>query len=118
MLPLYDEGYLPPEAIADRVRIKGRGGTVLQPAIDLLDHAPDFPKDGPILIITDAQCDQPPSQARPRLPDPGGCETTIRPDRKVFRVEIDCSTSDFGSARTEICSFAESEMPSFTRRSS
>jgi predicted metal-dependent peptidase len=54
----YDEGYLPPEAIADRVRIKGRGGTILQPAIDLLERADDFPKDGPLLVITDGACDR------------------------------------------------------------
>jgi hypothetical protein len=30
---------------------------VLQPGIDLLEAAPDFPKDGPILLITDGYCD-------------------------------------------------------------
>lgn len=54
----YDEGYMPPEDIAGRVRVKGRGGTVLQPGIDLLEEAEDFPKDGPILVITDGQCDK------------------------------------------------------------
>lgn len=49
----YDAGYLTPEDIADRVLVKGRGGTRLQPAVDLLTHAKDFPKDGPILLITD-----------------------------------------------------------------
>lgn len=49
----YDAGYLSPEDIAGRVQVKGRGGTVLQPGIDLLEKAPDFPKNGPILIITD-----------------------------------------------------------------
>jgi predicted metal-dependent peptidase len=53
----YDQGYMPPEAIADRVKIKGRGGTILQPGIDLLETAEDFPKDGPLLIITDGVCD-------------------------------------------------------------
>ena len=33
--------------------MKGRGGTALQPAVDLLEKAEDFPKDGPVLIITD-----------------------------------------------------------------
>lgn len=50
----YDAGYLAPEDIAGRVMVKGRGGTAMQPAVDLLEHAKDFPKDGPILIITDA----------------------------------------------------------------
>lgn len=49
----YDAGYLAPEEIAGRVEVKGRGGTVLQPGIDLLETAKDFPKDGQILIITD-----------------------------------------------------------------
>ncbi len=54
----HDAGYLEAEAIADRVRVVGRGGTVLQPGIDLLETVFDFPKDGPILVITDAQCDR------------------------------------------------------------
>lgn len=50
----YDIGYVAPEDIAGRVVVKGRGGTILQPAVDLLENAENFPKDGPILIITDA----------------------------------------------------------------
>ncbi|MEV6300718.1 hypothetical protein AB0M02_15020 [Actinoplanes sp. NPDC051861] len=53
----YDAGYLPVDEIAGRVRVRGRGGTVLQPAIDLLEHAADFPPAGPILVITDGECD-------------------------------------------------------------
>lgn len=49
----YDIGYVTPEDIAGRVEVKGRGGTVLQPAVDLLERAADFPKEAPILIITD-----------------------------------------------------------------
>ena len=49
----YDAGYISPEDIAGRVAVKGRGGTILQPGIDALESAKDFPKDGPILIITD-----------------------------------------------------------------
>lgn len=48
-----DAGYLPPEEIAGRVEVTGRGGTVLQPGIDCLEKATDFPKTGPILVITD-----------------------------------------------------------------
>ena len=48
-----DAGYLPPEEIAGRVEVTGRGGTVLQPGIDCLEKAADFPKTGPILVITD-----------------------------------------------------------------
>lgn len=49
----YDAGYLAPEDVAGKVEVKGRGGTVLQPGINLLQNAKDFPKDAPILIITD-----------------------------------------------------------------
>ena len=49
----YDAGYLTPDDILGKVRVLGRGGTRLQPAVDMLQRAKDFPKDGPILIITD-----------------------------------------------------------------
>lgn len=51
----YDAGYISPEDIAGRVAVKGRGGTALQPGIDTLESVKDFPKDGPILIITDGE---------------------------------------------------------------
>ncbi|WP_354644955.1 DUF2201 family putative metallopeptidase [Kitasatospora camelliae] len=53
----HDAGFLPPEEIAGRVRVRGRGGTVLQPGIDLLERAEDFPARAPILVITDGECD-------------------------------------------------------------
>ncbi len=49
----YDAGYMTPDDIAGRVRVTGGGGTILQPAVTLLEKAKDFPEDGPILIITD-----------------------------------------------------------------
>lgn len=54
----YDLGYMPAADIAHRVQIRGRGGTVLQPGIDLLQAAADFPANGPLLIITDGDCDR------------------------------------------------------------
>jgi predicted metal-dependent peptidase len=54
----HDNGWMHPLDIAGKVRVRGRGGTVLQPGVNLLQEAPDFPKDGPILIITDALCDR------------------------------------------------------------
>ncbi|MCR5101661.1 MAG: hypothetical protein K6B41_09925 [Butyrivibrio sp.] len=54
----YDAGYISPEDIAGRVAVKGRGGTALQPAINLLETAKDFPKGGPILIITDGEIEE------------------------------------------------------------
>jgi predicted metal-dependent peptidase len=54
----YDQGYVAAEEIAECVKIKGRGGTILQPGIDLIEKAHDFPETGPILIITDGECDR------------------------------------------------------------
>ncbi|WP_217239108.1 hypothetical protein [Streptomyces sp. AC555_RSS877] len=53
----HDAGYLPVTDIAGRVRVHGRGGTVLQPGIDLLHRADDFPPAAPVLVITDGWCD-------------------------------------------------------------
>ena len=54
----YDQGIMSPEEIAGKVKVRGRGGTVLQPGIDLLDRDEKFPKDAPLLIITDGECDK------------------------------------------------------------
>ena len=54
----YDIGYISPEDIAGRIAVKGRGGTSLQPGINTLESANDFPKDGPILIITDGEIEE------------------------------------------------------------
>ena len=82
----YDAGYLAVEQIAGRVKVRGRGGTILQPGVDLLQRAPDFPADGPILIITDAQCDH----VRPRREHaylvPRGARLPFVARGPVFRV--------------------------------
>ena len=49
----YDAGYITPEQLLNKVKVTGRGGTALQPAVDLLENAQNFPPNGPILIITD-----------------------------------------------------------------
>jgi predicted metal-dependent peptidase len=53
----YDEGFVPVDSLASRVRVRGRGGTVLQSAVNLLIRQRDFPKDCPVLIITDGFCE-------------------------------------------------------------
>lgn len=53
-----DAGYMTPEDIAGRVEITGRGGTVLQPGVDALEKAKDFPLLGPILVITDGYIEE------------------------------------------------------------
>ncbi len=82
----YDAGYLPVEAVASQVRVKGRGGTVLQPGIDLLEHAPDFPRDGPLLIITDGQCDRLQVRREHAFLLPAGRNLPFIPKGPVFRI--------------------------------
>lgn len=81
----YDIGYVAPDDIAGRVEVKGRGGTVLQPAVDLLEKAKDFPKNGPILIITDGYIEHDLHVNREHaflIPD--GNRLPFRPRGKVF----------------------------------
>ena len=83
----YDAGYMQPEDIAGTVKVKGRGGTVLQPGIDLLDKAEDFPDDAPILIITDAACDKVVLYGREHaFLIPQGAALPFVPKGKVFRM--------------------------------
>lgn len=56
----YDCGWVEPEQLLYRFSIKGRGGTVLQPGIEMLSlqaKKGGFPIQGPVLIITDAECE-------------------------------------------------------------
>jgi predicted metal-dependent peptidase len=83
----YDEGYLSPNQIAGRVRVRGRGGTVLQPGIDLLEKAEDFPKVGPVLIITDGECDRLRVSREHAFLLPEGRHLPFPPKGKVFRIK-------------------------------
>lgn len=49
----YDEGFVEISTLIHKVKVKGRGGTELQPAVDLLINSKDFPENAPILILTD-----------------------------------------------------------------
>lgn len=81
----YDIGYVSPDDIAGRVAVKGRGGTVLQPAVDLLENAKDFPKNAPLLIITDGYIEDDLTVKREHaflIPD--GSRLPFRAKGKVF----------------------------------
>ena len=82
----YDAGYLPPSEIAGRVRVRGRGGTVLQPGVDLLRRAEDFPPTAPVLIITDADCDVLRVRAEHAYLVPEGVVLPFTPRGPVFRL--------------------------------
>jgi predicted metal-dependent peptidase len=83
----YDMGYMRPEDIAGTVKVKGRGGTVLQPGIDLLDKADDFPREAPLLIITDGWCDKVMLRGRAHAYlIPTGASLPFVPKGKVFKL--------------------------------
>ncbi|MGW2090275.1 vWA domain-containing protein [Streptomyces sp. NPDC001880] len=82
----YDAGYLPPTEIAGRVRVHGRGGTVLQPGVDLLRRAGDFPPTAPVLIITDGHCDVLRVRAEHAYLVPENAPLPFTPRGPVFRL--------------------------------
>jgi hypothetical protein len=82
----YDAGWLSPDDIAGRVGVRGRGGTVLQPGVELLERAGDFPPDGPILLITDARCDRLRIRRDHAFLIPHGHRLPFRPKGPVFRM--------------------------------
>ena len=81
----HDNGWMHPFDIAGRVRVRGRGGTVLQPGIDLLLAAPDFPKDGPVLVITDGWTDSVRISREHAFLIPAGATLPFPPRGPVFR---------------------------------
>ncbi|MGW4231842.1 vWA domain-containing protein [Streptomyces sp. NPDC004980] len=82
----YDAGYLPPSEIAGRVRVRGRGGTELQPGIDLLRRADDFPAAAPVLVITDGWCDTLRIRREHAFLIPQGASLPFTPRGPVFRL--------------------------------
>jgi predicted metal-dependent peptidase len=82
----YDAGYVSVEEIAGRVKVRGRGGTVLQPGIRLLEQADDFPGDAPILVITDAECDVVRIRREHAFLIPQGARLPFTPRGPVFRM--------------------------------
>jgi|HubBroStandDraft_1064217.scaffolds.fasta_scaffold00423_22 predicted metal-dependent peptidase len=82
----YDAGYMRPDHIAGTVKVRGRGGTVLQPGIDLLERADDFPESGPILIVTDGFCDHFHVRREHAILLPEGRALPFAPRGKVFRI--------------------------------
>ena len=83
----YDAGYLAPEDIAQSVKVKGRGGTVLQPGINLLNKAENFPKTAPLLIITDGYCDRLLIRREHAFLLPSGSSLPFVPKGEVFRIK-------------------------------
>jgi predicted metal-dependent peptidase len=54
----YDVGYVSPDDLLSQpVRVLGRGGTVLAPAVAHFDSMKDFPLNAPLLVLTDGETD-------------------------------------------------------------
>jgi predicted metal-dependent peptidase len=68
------------------VRVRGRGGTVLQPGIDLLERSADFPATGPVLVITDGHCDRLSIRREHAFLIPHGRRLPFTPKGPVFRM--------------------------------
>ena len=70
--------------------MRGRGGTVLQPAVSWLLSRPDFPAAAPVMILTDGYCEDRLVVSRehcfvmPRRSEGSG--PTLRTTAPVFRV--------------------------------
>lgn len=82
----HDAGYVPVGEIAGRVRVRGRGGTELQPGVDLLERAEDFPRGAPVLVITDGACDVLRVRREHAFLVPRGAGLPFTPRGPVFRM--------------------------------
>src|SRR5262249_8872992 len=88
----YDRGIVVPNELRGLVAIIGRGGTVLQPAINFLVSPSDFPPTAPIMVITDGWCEEEITCPRDHcfvLPRKGyseGNRMPLRTSAPVFRV--------------------------------
>jgi predicted metal-dependent peptidase len=54
----YDQGFVSPTDLRGVFPVRGRGGTVLQPAVSWLLSRPDFPAHAPVMILTDGYCEE------------------------------------------------------------
>lgn len=78
-----------PEDIAGAVKVRGRGGTRLQPGIELLDKDKTFPRHAPLLIITDGTCDRLTVSGRDHAYlIPRNAHLPFLPKGPVFRMDV------------------------------
>lgn len=82
----HDAGWIAPETLLERVEVRGRGGTVLQPGIDLIERAADVPPRCPLLIITDGMCDRFLCRRPHAILTPQGARLPFVPAGEVFRL--------------------------------
>jgi predicted metal-dependent peptidase len=54
----YDRGTVSPTDLRGVFPVQGRGGTLLQPAVNFILTRPDLPANAPLMIITDGWCEE------------------------------------------------------------
>jgi len=91
----YDEGFIAVERLKRPYQIKGRGGTVLQPAVNLLESDNRFPAQAPILIITDGMIDHLSIEREHAYLLPGHGKLPFEPRGPVFNI-LGQAPSPFG----------------------
>ena len=83
----YDAGYVAVTDMLEHLSVRGRGGTVLQRAVDLLESAKDFPKEAPILILTDGFIDDLSIHHNHAFVLPQGTRLPFVTDKKIFYIK-------------------------------
>lgn len=73
----YDAGYVNVSSLKDRIKVTGRGGTVLQQAVNYLQAHKDFPQKAPILILTDGYFEESLEVKNPHA--------FVVPDKRIIR---------------------------------
>jgi predicted metal-dependent peptidase len=91
----YDEGFIPLPTLKKPYQIRGRGGTILQPAITLLEAAKDFPDNAPILIVTDGAIDILEVEREHAYLLPGNGSLPFEPKGPVFTILGETRSSPF-----------------------
>lgn len=84
---VHDMGFVEPQRLLETVEVRGRGGTVIMPAVQHLIGAHDFPKDAPILIITDGECDDLEVPREHAFLMPEGCRLPFFTRAPIFHFE-------------------------------
>jgi predicted metal-dependent peptidase len=82
----YDEGFIPLETLKRTFRVYGRGGTILQPAVTLLQDDDNFPAEAPILIVTDGAIDALKIEREHAFLLPGNGRLPFEAQGPVFRI--------------------------------
>ena len=85
-LELIDAGQTACDELFQSFRISERSAACIQPAIELLDKARDFPEDAPILVLTGVPCDRIKTQRTHAYLIPEGGRLTYQSSAPVIEI--------------------------------